>query len=32
MKADREAERARVKQAKDDLFNSLEVGQKELVK
>ena len=28
MKADREAERARVKQAKDDLFNSLEVGQK----
>lgn len=28
MKADREAERARVKQAKEDLFNSLEVGQK----
>lgn len=28
MKAEREAERARVKQAKEDLFNSLEIGQK----
>ena len=32
VKAERDAEKARIKQEKEDLFNSLEVGQKDMVK